>query len=62
MLEVRDEDKQCGGLHVFHNELSPAPLKGPPPSHQAEVGGSPRLKLLPLKFKSSSVDAAAQLL
>ena len=62
MLEDPNEDRQCGGLHVFHNDLSPAPLKGPPPSHQAEVGGSPRLKLLPLIFKSSSADAAAQFL
>ena len=62
LLDQRDEDRQCGDLHVFHNDLSPAPLKGPPPSHQAEVGGSPRLKLLPLVFKSSSADAAAQFL
>ena len=30
--------------------------------HQAEVGGSPRLKLLPLIFKRPSADAAAQFL
>ena len=28
--------------------------------HQAEVGGSPRLKLLPLIFKRPLADAAAQ--
>ena len=30
--------------------------------YQAEVGGSPRLTLLPLIFKGSSFDAAAQFL
>ena len=30
--------------------------------YQAEVGGSPRLTLLPLIFKGASVDAAAQFL
>ena len=32
------------------------------PCYQAEVGGSPRLTLLPLKLKRPSVDAANQLL
>ena len=30
-----------------------------PPRYQAEVGGSPRLRLFPLIFKSSSADDAA---
>ena len=58
MLEVRDEDRQCGGFHVFHNDLSLAPLQGTPQSHQAEVGRFPGVKLLPLIINSSSVDAA----
>ena len=31
MLEVRDEDKQCGGLHVIHTDPSAVPLKVPFP-------------------------------
>ena len=35
------KDRHCGGLNVFFDELSPAPLKGPPTSHQAEVRDLP---------------------
>ena len=38
---------------MFHNDLSPAPLRGSSPRHQAEVGGSPRLKRLRLIFLRS---------
>ena len=31
MLEVRDEDKQCGGFHVIHTDPSAVPLKVPFP-------------------------------
>ena len=42
LLGDRDEDWQCGGRLVLHNDELPAPLQGPLPSHQAEVeGGSP---------------------
>ena len=38
---------------MFHNDLSAAPLRGSSPRHQAEVGGSPRLKRLRLIFLRS---------
>ena len=47
MLEGPNENRQCAGVH----ELNPL--------HQAEVGGCPRLRLLPFIFRSSSADAAA---
>ena len=31
MLEVRDEDRQCGGLDLLHIDPSAAPLKVPSP-------------------------------
>ena len=47
MLEGPYENRQCAGVHEFN------------PLHQAEVGGSPTLRLIRFIFRSTSADAAA---
>ena len=47
MLDGPNDNRQCAGVH----ELNPL--------HQAEVGGSPTLRLIRFIFRSTSADAAA---